>query len=333
MEEQQHETDPVRRKSGLHPAILAAAAAACVAFGVFLGAWVLKPGGGGTPVPAALSEPETADSEAESAGSPFEIEEVAEVPSEPEPDPEQVLSAEALAEVIAAAVPHVGHYAAQHLGRGHVICIDPGHQDHEMTDTEPNAPGSSVMKAKLTSGTQGVATGNTEYEINLEIGLLLRDILKSEGYRVVMTRESNDVNISNAERAQLAASAGAELFIRLHCNGSSDSGASGVVAYQPSSSNPYLPQDVIAGSQKLASLLCACQTSSTGQRNLGVIPGDDMTGINWAQMPVSIIEMGYMSNPEEDRYLGSPEGQKAVAEGLAGAVNAYFAEPESTEGS
>ena len=94
--------------------------------------------------------------------------------------------------------PGHGQYASK------IIVIDAGHQNYAMNDTEPNGPGSSVMKFKLSSGTVGVATGVWEHELNLEVALMLRDLLLERGYTVIMIRETGNVTISNAERAQIA---------------------------------------------------------------------------------------------------------------------------------
>ena len=208
--------------------------------------------------------------------------------------------------------------------RGRIVCIDPGHQDHGMSAREPNGPGSRVMKAKLTSGTEGSVTGIPEYRINLQIGLRLRDILAGKGYKVVMTRETDHVSLSNVDRAKIAEEARADIFIRLHCNGIDSRSAKGVFAIAPTSGNPYLSKNVIAESARLGSLLVDHQCASTGQRNQGVMYVDNMTGINWAKMPVTIVEMGYMSNASEDRFLASEDGQRRIAEGLADGVDAYF---------
>lgn len=206
-----------------------------------------------------------------------------------------------------------------------IVCIDPGHQEHGMRQKEPVGPGSSVMKAKLTSGTYGPWSRKNEYEVNLEVGLLLRDELSKRGYRVVMTRTTNQVTLSNRDRAEIATNAHADVFLRLHCNGvENGSGVRGVLAYVPSVRNPYLTERVRNESRRLGTILARNQAAATGQKILSNIDGDDMTGINWATMPVSIIEMGFMSNPSEDRNLGNPEFQQKIAAGLANGVDEFF---------
>ena len=208
---------------------------------------------------------------------------------------------------------------------GKVICIDPGHQLAEILEEEPNGPGSDVMKQGVTSGAYGEASGKNEYEVVLEIGLKLRDILTSKGYTVVMTRETHDVSISNVQRAQIATDANADLFVRIHCNGVDDTTVAGVMCYGPSGANPYLSAELITNSQKLCELLRDNQCAVTGQRPMENLYQDDMTGINWATMPVSIVEVGFMSNPEEDLYIASEDGENAIATGLANGIDAYFA--------
>ena len=194
-----------------------------------------------------------------------------------------------------------------------------------MTDTEPNGPNSTEMKQKVTSGAYGEFSGKNEYEINLEVSLKLRDILVSRGYTVVMTRETHDVTISNVERAQIATAANASIFIRIHCNDVDESEVNGVLCYGPASDNTYLPQEIIENSQRLCEVLRDNQCAVTGQKALNNLYQNDMTGINWASMPVSIVEMGFMSNETEDLFLASEEGQNQIAEGLANGVDAYFA--------
>ena len=127
---------------------------------------------------------------------------------------------------------------------GHIIGIDPGHQSEsvDMSAPEPNGPGSSEMKAKCTSGTQGTYSGVPEYQLNLEVSLQLKDELEQRGYQVVMTRTDNETAISNMERAQYAAAQGAEIYVRIHANGDDSHTASGALTMSPSQNNPYIPQ-------------------------------------------------------------------------------------------
>ena len=80
---------------------------------------------------------------------------------------------------------------------GYLVCLDAGHQAHANTDQEPLGPGSSEMKTKVSSGTQGRTTGVPEYVVNLQVALKLQQILEARGYEVLMIHTTHDVNISN----------------------------------------------------------------------------------------------------------------------------------------
>lgn len=208
-----------------------------------------------------------------------------------------------------------------------VVAIDPGHQGNwvDMSDMEPNAPGSSEMKRKATVGTQGRFSGKAEFELNLEVSLILRDILEERGYEVIMTREDHDTAISNAERALMAYDEGGDIYVRIHANGSDDSSVSGALAMVPSSSNAYVGH-LAEDSYLLAQHILDGYCSATQFDSLGIQYYDNMTGINWSKLPVMILEMGFMTNETDDLRMANTEVQSIMAKGIADGIDAYFEE-------
>ena len=209
---------------------------------------------------------------------------------------------------------------------GHIIGIDPGHQSEsvDMSALEPNGPGSSEMKAKCTSGTQGTYSGVPEYQLNLEVSLQLKDELEQRGYQVVMTRTDNETAISNMERAQYAAAQGAEIYVRIHANGDDSHTASGALTMSPSQNNPYIPQ-LFEQSDRLSRCIIDSYCAATGFQNLGIQYTDTMTGINWSTVPVTILEMGFMTSQNDDLKMNDAEFQKTMVQGIANGIDSYFA--------
>ncbi len=205
----------------------------------------------------------------------------------------------------------------------YVVVIDPGHQGRGDSTTEPNGPGSATMKARVAGGTHGTTTGVYEYELTLAISQQLQTELQNRGYTVYMTRMSHDVNISNMERAQYATSVGADIAVRIHANGAENASVSGAMALAPSSSNPYI--SYLSGSSwNLSQCILNSYCQATGMRNQGVTGSDTMTGINWSTVPVTILEMGYMTNPTDDTNMENPSYQSQMVQGIANGIDAYF---------
>lgn len=215
--------------------------------------------------------------------------------------------------------------AEEKTSGGHIVAIDAGHQLKGNSEQEPIGPGAVQTKAKVSSGTSGCITGLAEYELNLIVALKLKAELITRGYKVVMIRETNDVDISNRERAEMANCSGAEIFLRIHADSSTDSSMSGASVLYPSPSNPYVAY-LSADSRALAQAVGTDMCEAAAARFRGIVVNDTMSGINWCTTPVAIIEMGFMSNPEEDRKLSSNDYQNRLVEGMADGVDAYFAD-------
>lgn len=218
-----------------------------------------------------------------------------------------------------------GESADNTSSNGHIVGIDPGHQSEniDMSATEPNGPGSSTMKAKASTGTSGSFSGLPEYQLNINVSLLLRDILEQRGYQVVMTRTDNDTAISNKERAELVASKGAEICVRIHANGDDSSGVSGALTMCPSQQNPYV-SSLYDSSNRLSRCIIDSYCAATGFQNRGIIYTDSMTGINWSTIPVTIVEMGFMTNQNDDLKMADSAFQQTMAEGIVNGIDAYF---------
>ena len=208
--------------------------------------------------------------------------------------------------------------------RSKIIAIDAGHQRKGNSAQEPIGPGASATKPKVASGTHGNASGLNEYELTLQVSLQLRDELEARGYEVYMIRTTHDVNISNAERAQMAAAVGADILVRIHANGSDNTSISGALTMAPSNSNPYLTKSVISASQTLSRKIVDSFCAATGAKNQGVMSTDAMSGINWSTIPVSIVEMGYMTNRAEDLKMASASYQAKMVQGIANGIDAYY---------
>jgi N-acetylmuramoyl-L-alanine amidase len=224
-------------------------------------------------------------------------------------------AAKAKAAAEAAAAPKAAE-STKSTGAVKTIVIDPGHASTSSSKTEPNAPGSSVMKLMESGGAVGAYTGTPEYVVNMNVAKKLKPLLEAKGYRVVMTKTENSTFMGNIARAEVGNYENAALVIRIHCDstdGSSTNGASMLV-----------PAKVNAGTTAIADIsyqygktILNTLTSDVGMKNNGVVTRSDMTGFNWTKVPVVLVEMGFLSNQTEDNRLSSDNYQNQLAAALA----------------
>lgn len=205
-----------------------------------------------------------------------------------------------------------------------VIVIDAGHQTRAMSATEPIGPGSSQRKAKVTGGASGCVTHLPEYKLNLQVAKKLQKELVNRGYKVIMVRTKNNVRMSNVQRAKVANKYKADAFIRIHANSAGSSSVKGALTIAPASNNRYMTKANRKASQKLSKKVLKAMCKTTGAKNRGVMYTNSMTGINWCKVPVTIVEMGFMSNPSEDRKMAKASYQKKIVKGIADGIDNLF---------
>jgi len=208
-----------------------------------------------------------------------------------------------------------------------VVVLDPGHDLHANSETEPIGPGSSMRKIKDGGGTHGVVSGLREADLNLAVGLRLRTLLEQGGIKVVMTRtRTAGTSIGNIARARIANKARARLFLRIHADGSTDPSARGTHTLYPAYRRGWT-DDVYADSKRAAGIVQRALRSSLGFPDRGLQERSDYTGFNWSNVPVILVEMGFMTNPTEDRLLATRAYQARAALGLCRGTLQFLGRP------
>lgn len=207
---------------------------------------------------------------------------------------------------------------------GHIICLDPGHCVTEEAGKgyrEPVSPLSDETKPRYLSGTRGASL--TEEQLNLQVALKLRDALEALGAEVVMTREVSEISLPNTERCRIANESGADVHVHIHADGSESTSANGVSVLIPDGDLLGTPS-IVEESARLGQLMVDCVSEATGAKNRGTVPRSDLTGLNFSEIPSVFIEMGFMTNPEEDALLSSGEYQDKIVAGMANSLMDWY---------
>ncbi len=222
------------------------------------------------------------------------------------------------------------------------VVIDPGHGGHDMGAVGPD--------------------GIMEKDVNLAVARELRSYLQhSSDLKVVLTRDS-DKFVELDDRAELANTSGGNLFISLHCNSWFNNSSRGLETYflSPARSDWArsvaaaengsgrggkldVPDDVefivwelvqnrfISSSSHLAEVIQSRVGGDLGLVDRGVHQAGFRVLVG-AYMPAVLVEMGFVSNPQEERKLGSASYQRRLARAIGDAVLSYRDEMESLQG-
>ncbi|WP_294406327.1 N-acetylmuramoyl-L-alanine amidase [uncultured Clostridium sp.] len=203
-----------------------------------------------------------------------------------------------------------------------VIVIDPGHASRSNLEKEEQSPNSGIMKIKDGGGAQGNTTGTPEYVVNMSVAMKLKALLEADNYTVIMTKTSNAESLGNIERANIGNDNNASLVIRIHCDSAENASANGASMLVPAKVGYASAVSDI--SRKYGETVLNSLVESAGMKNRGISVRDDMTGFNWSKVPVILVEMGFMSNPNEDVSLSDPAYQDKLAQGLRNGIERCF---------
>lgn len=203
-----------------------------------------------------------------------------------------------------------------------LVVIDPGHQQKANLNLEPIGPGATTQKYKVTDGTTGVVTKKREAVLVLEMAFVLKEKLEAKGMQVLMTRTSQDVDISNKERATFANDHKANLFLRLHADGSENPNQSGFAVLTPAEGSPYT-KEIYAESLQISQTIVNKMRENQQVKVNGIKFRDDLSGFNWSKVPGVLLELGFMSNHEEDKKLSDPQYVNSLLQSVTDSVDEY----------
>ncbi|MBM3957974.1 MAG: N-acetylmuramoyl-L-alanine amidase [Gemmatimonadetes bacterium] len=204
------------------------------------------------------------------------------------------------------------------------VCIDPGGQAGVQAG-EWADPGLTARENPQPV-VRGVSTGNPEYLLTMDIALRLRTLLEKDGMKVVMTRESQDAELTGATKAEMASEAGADLLVSVRMgNSGTDPAVTGSYCLYPEKNR--WTAGFYESSKAAALFVVEALSKACGTKDLGVEPGGDMALFNWSKAPVFEARVAYLSNPSDDEELSGVEFRQQAAWGLRDGIVRYFRSP------
>ena len=204
-----------------------------------------------------------------------------------------------------------------------IVMLDPANQAVVNAEQVEIGPNTDVTKQGASTGNVGTTLGTKESELNLTYANLLKTELESRGYQVLMTRDTDEINLSNKDRALLANDSEATVYVRIQMNFSENSSLTGVMGVCMTPDSEF-NSDLYNDSYRLATRLIQGVLDNTACTNQGIYETDQMTAINWSEKPVALIKLGYLSNEEEESKLIDQDYQKEIVQGLADGLDAYY---------
>lgn len=236
------------------------------------------------------------------------------------------------------------------------VVIDPGHGDWTaykaslgsdlFEDNSPDATtkmsdavisavegsfgsGSTQGGKKNVKDTGGTSNGDIyEYKVNWAVAEKLKSKLEAKGIKVIMTKNSQDADLGNIERAEIANNANANIELRIHCD--SRGGNLGAFTIYSEQVTSYMTSEIKEKSKNYANTIHQEFLKATGAGDKGV-KEQQLTGFNWGKTPQVLVELDDMDDLSMAQKLNSSDYQDKCAEGLYNGLLKILNVPENTE--
>lgn len=210
---------------------------------------------------------------------------------------------------------------------GMIVFIDPGHNGANDASISRQVPtGRGGTKNCQASGTS-TNSGYPEHTFNWETALRLRAALNALGVRTAMSRgNDNALGPCIDQRATTANGLHPNAIVSLHADGGPASGRGFHVNYSAPPLNPAQAGPSVQFARIMRDQLKASGIPSAnyiGQD--GMYGRSDLAGLNLAQYPSILVELGNMKNPADSAQMESPQGRQKYADGLVKGVAGFLA--------
>jgi N-acetylmuramoyl-L-alanine amidase len=210
---------------------------------------------------------------------------------------------------------------------GRIVFLDPGHNGANDASLSKQVPtGRGGTKDCQTSGTS-TNSGYPEHTFNWETVLRIRAELTQLGVRTAMSR-GNDDSVAPCvdERAAMANALAPDAIVSIHADGGPENGRGFHVNY----SSPPLNQAQAGPALQLAQtmrdqLQAAGLVPATYIGQGGLYARSDLAGLNLAQYPSVLVELGNMKNPADAALIESPDGRQKYADAVVRGIAAFLA--------
>ena len=207
---------------------------------------------------------------------------------------------------------------------GFKVLLDAGHgcSGNYVEPKYKGASDSEVTYENSSTGATGVVTKKREGDLTLEIALKLQKKLQNLGADVLMIRTKKTTPMSLVQRAEYGNKHKVDLAFRIHADGLDDQSVNGASTLYPSAE--HINNKIAEKSKNIASIIQREYLKSTGLADRGTVERNDLVGFNFTTVPCILLELGFMTNPEEDRKMSDKKFQEKMVDGITNGMIAYY---------